>query len=86
MTKIYEHYTFEQTPFKKELENESKCLAKSKIFCWKRLLQAYELLKLTVEFGINYRNNIDNGKFEPIYEEICEINFIKKYENIFENM
>ena len=36
-------------------------------------------------FGIDCRSNINNCKFEPIYDEIGEINFIKKYANIFEN-
>lgn len=29
-------------------------------------------------FGIDCRNNIGNCKFEAIYDEIGEINFIKK--------
>ena len=36
-------------------------------------------------FEIDCRNNISNFKFEPIYDEIGEISFIKKYENIFGN-
>ena len=36
-------------------------------------------------FGFDYRNNIDNCKFETIYVEIGQISFIKKYENIFDN-
>lgn len=34
-------------------------------------------------FGIDSRNNIDNCKFEPIYHDIGEVSFIKKYENVF---
>ena len=36
-------------------------------------------------FGIDCRNNINNCQFEPIYDKIGEITFIKKYENIFGN-
>ena len=36
-------------------------------------------------FGIDCRSNIDNRTLEPIYDEISEIAFIKKYENIFGN-
>ena len=36
-------------------------------------------------FGIDCRNNIDNQILEPIYDEISEIAFIKKYDNIFTN-
>lgn len=31
------------------------------------------------------RSNIDNRTLEPIYDEISEIAFIKKYDNIFDN-
>ena len=31
------------------------------------------------------RSNIDNLILEPIYDEINEIAFIKKYDNIFDN-
>ena len=31
------------------------------------------------------RSNIDNLILEPIYDEINEIVFIKKYDNIFDN-
>ena len=36
-------------------------------------------------FGIDCRNNIDNGILEPIYDEISEIAYIKKFDNIFDN-
>ena len=38
----------------------------------------YKLIN-NANFGIDCRNNIDNCKFEPIYNEIGEIGFIKKY-------
>ena len=44
----------------------------------------YKLLNNS-NFGIDCRNNIDNRTLEPIYDEISEIAFIKKYENIFDN-
>ena len=36
-------------------------------------------------FGKDCWSNIDNFQFEPIYHEIGEITFIKKYPNIFGN-
>ena len=44
----------------------------------------YKLLN-NWNFGIDCRSNIDNRTLEPIYDEISEIAFIKKYENIFGN-
>lgn len=44
----------------------------------------YKLLNNS-NFGIDCRSNIDNRTLEPIYDEISEIAFIKKYENIFDN-
>ena len=44
----------------------------------------YKLLNNS-NFGIDFRSNIDNRTLEPIYDEISEIAFIKKYENIFGN-
>lgn len=36
-------------------------------------------------FGIDYRINIDNCYFEPIYDEIVEIAYIKALDTLFEN-
>ena len=36
-------------------------------------------------FGIDCRNNIDNEILEPIYDEVSEIAYIKKFDNIFDN-
>ena len=36
-------------------------------------------------FGIDCRNNIDNGILEPIYDEVSEIAYFKKFDNIFDN-
>ena len=82
VTKICEHYTFEQTCFKKEFVKMShKARQKAKT------LVERDFYKLTnnANFGIDRQNNIGNCKFEPIYDEIGEISFIKKYLNIFGN-
>lgn len=36
-------------------------------------------------FGIDCQNNINNCTFEPIYDEIGEICYIKKFGSIFNN-
>ena len=45
----------------------------------------YKLMD-NADFGIDCGNNVDNCKFEPIYDKIGEISFIKKYTNIFGNV
>ena len=32
-------------------------------------------------FGIDYRNNIDNCILEPLYDDFTEISYIKKFDN-----
>ena len=36
-------------------------------------------------FGFDSRNNLDNCKFVPIFDECKEITFINRYHNIFES-
>ena len=38
-----------------------------------------------VNFGIDFRNNIRNCHFEPIYDESSEIPYIKQFDSIFDN-
>ena len=42
----------------------------------------YKLLNNS-NFGIDCRNNIDNCYLEPIYDNFCEISYIKNYTAIF---
>ena len=36
-------------------------------------------------FGFDCRNNLDNCKFVPIFDEYKEITFINRYHNIFDS-
>ena len=36
-------------------------------------------------FGYDCRNNLDNCKFVPIFDEYKEITFINRYHNIFDS-
>ena len=47
-------------------------------------LDFYELLN-NANCGIDCRNNIDNCSFEPIFDDIYEIVYIKKFDSIFDN-
>ena len=44
----------------------------------------YKLLN-NVNFGIDYRNNIDNCRLKPIWDGIGEVSYIKKFDTIFNN-
>ena len=44
----------------------------------------YKLLN-NANFGIDFRNNINNCYFELIYDEISEISYLKKLDSIFDN-
>ena len=44
----------------------------------------YKLLN-NANFGIDCRNNIGNCTLKPIYDEISEIAYIKRFDSIFDN-
>ena len=44
----------------------------------------YKLLN-NANFGFDCRNNINNCKPEPIYDEIGEISYIKRFDTVFDN-
>ena len=82
VTKIYQHFTFEQSKFKKDfvvMNQDSRQKPTSSVE-----RDFYKLLK-NANFGIDCRNNINNCYFEPIYDEIGDISYIKKFGNIFDN-
>ena len=76
-TKLYKHY-FEQERYKREfiLTNQKfRQEAESKIESdfWKLLTNS--------NFGYDCRNNLGNCYFQPIRDEMNEINFIRRYYN-----
>ena len=80
ITKIYLHYTFEQERFKKDfilMNQKSRQNAKNSIE-----KDFYKLMNNS-NFGYDCRNNLDNCKFVPIFEELKEIMYIKKYITFF---
>ena len=82
VTKIYQHFTFEQTKFKQDFvvtNQKARQKATSPVE-----LDFYKLLN-NANFGNYCRNNIDNCSFEPIYDKISEIAYIKKFDSIFDN-
>ena len=75
VTKIYAHYTSEQSPFKKEFVTMNQFARQKAETSVKK--DFYKPMN-NANFGIDCRNNIDNCQFEAIYDEIGAISFKKK--------
>ena len=81
VTKIHKHISFEQQRFKKNfiIKNQmSRQQAKNNIE-----KDFYKLLNNS-NFGYDCRNNLDNCQFIPIFDELQEVSYIKKYYNFFD--
>ena len=81
ITKIYLHYTFEHERFKKDfilINQNSRQNAKNSVE-----KDFYKLMNNS-NFGYDCRNNLDNCKFVPIFDELKEITYNKKYYNFFD--
>ena len=76
VTKLYSHYTFEQSCFKRDfvlMNQRSRQNAKNAIEKY------FFKLMNNANFCYDCRNNVNNAKFELIIDEIKEISYIKKY-------
>ena len=70
VTFLYEHFTFEQAKFKRDFVfGNQKARLKTTSLVEKDF---YKLLNNS-NFGIDYRNNIDNYILEPLYDDLYEI-------------
>ena len=81
VTKIYSHFTFEQEAFKKNfilMNQKSRQNTKNSI--------EKDFFKLinNSNFGYDCRNNLDNCQFIPIFDELKEVTYQKRYYNYFE--
>lgn len=81
VTKLYSLDTFEQRKFEKDfvfMNQESRQKLKAKVE-----KDFYKLLN-NANFGYDCRNNADNCFFSPVFDEIEEIYYVKKYQNLFD--
>ena len=81
VTKIHSLITFEQARFKQKfilVNQKSRQQSKNSIE-----KDFYKLMNNS-NFGYDYRNNLDNCKFVPIFDEFKEITYINKYHDIFD--
>ena len=82
VTKIYDHYTFKQDTFKRDfvvMNQNARKTAKTSVE-----KDFYKLLNNS-NFGNDCRNNIGYCKLELFCDSLDEINYIKKFTNIFQN-
>ena len=80
VTKIHQHITFEQKRFKKNfIIRNQKARQKAKNNVEKDF---YKLLNNS-NFGYDCRNNIDNCTFVPIFDELQDVSYLKKYYSYF---
>ena len=81
VTKIHAHLTFEQKRFKEKfilMNQKSWQEAKTNIE-----KDFYKLMNNS-NFGYDCRNNLDNCRFVPIFDEIKEVTYLSRYFNYFD--
>ena len=82
VTKSYEHYTFKQDKFQKEFVEMNQ---KSRQKATSPVERDFFKLLNNSNFGIDCRNNIDTCIIEPVYDDISEISYIKKFTSVYNN-
>ena len=81
LTRVRSDYTFEQSKFKKEfviMNQVSRQNAQTDVE-----KEFYKLVNNS-NFGYDCRNNADNCFFQPIYDEIEELSYAKRFRNVFD--
>ena len=82
VTKIHSHFKFEQERFKKDfilMNQKSRQNAESSFETY-----FYKLMNNS-NFCYNCRNSLDNCQFFPVFDELKEITYLKRYYNYFDS-
>ena len=82
VTEIYSHYKFEQECLRKEfvlMNQRSRQNAKNSIE------KDFDKLINNSNFGYDCRNDLNNCQFVPIFDELPEITYLKRYYNYFDS-
>ena len=82
VTQIYSHFTFEQSRFKRDFVLNNQCKRQNVKTTIEK--DFYEIIN-NANFGYDCRNNANVTKFQPIIDKVNEINYIRKYFNLFDN-
>ena len=83
VTHIYEHYTFEQSKFKKDFIVRNQ---KSRQQATSSVERNFFKLLNDSNFGIDCRNNIDKCILEPLCDDLNEISYVKITKNLHKNL
>ena len=81
VTKIHSHLTFEQSRFKRNfilMNQKSRQLSKNNVE------KDFYKLWNNSNFGYDCRNNLDNCKSVPIFDEFREVTYVNRYHNVFD--
>ena len=81
VTKIHTHFTYKQSRFKRDfilMNQKSRQLSKNDVE------KDFFKIMNNSNSGSDCRNNLDNCKFSPIFDELGEITYINLYHNIFD--
>ena len=81
VTKIRVHYTFEQKEFKKDFVIMNQVSRKK---AHTDVKKGFYKLMNNANFGYDCCINADNCYFSPIYDEIDELSYAKRYQNVFD--
>ena len=81
ISKIYAHYTFEQSKFKRDVLVMNQVLRKN---AKTSVEKDFNKLMNNSNFAYDCRNNVDNCSFTLILDEIEELSYAKRYQNIFD--
>ena len=81
VTKIHAHLTFDQSCFKKSFIIMNRTSRQQAI---DNVTKDFYKLMNNSNFGYDCRNNLDNCKFNPIFDELNEITNVHRYHNMFD--
>ena len=81
VTKIYAQFTFEQLRYKKDLILKNQHLHRN---LQNKIEKSFYKLLNNANYGHDCRSNLDNCKFELIFDELDEVTYNKKYHNVFD--
>ena len=81
VTKIHAHLTFEQKRFKQKIILMNQ---KSRQELKNNIEKDFYKLMNNSNYGYDCRNNLDNCKLVPIFDEFKELAYIERYRNIFD--
>ena len=81
VTKVHQHYTFSQSMFKKEFVIGNQNARQNGKTTMEN--NFYKLMN-NFNFGYDCKNNFDNRFMTSGFDEIEEMSFIRKYQNVFD--